>query len=84
MLAEKIAKYIEIDVIQHKFSISLNQFIDIIEKQPWADEVIKDKHIKFPVILIIDDQLIQISNNNENVTITESSDINFSIMFAGG
>ena len=81
LLAEKIAKKVEITIDQEQ--ISLNQFISLVENQPWSSEVIDNKHIKAPVILVIDNKLVQMSNN-EDIIITETSDILFQVMFAGG
>ena len=81
LLAEKIAKKVEISVDQEQ--ISLTQFMRIIDEQPWSSEVIDNKHIKPPVILVIDDKLVKMSIN-EDIIITETSDISFQLMFAGG
>ncbi|MHA2249845.1 MAG: hypothetical protein ACXAD7_05760 [Candidatus Kariarchaeaceae archaeon] len=81
LLAEKIAKKVEIAIDQEQ--LSLSQFIGIVEDQPWSSEVINNRHVKPPVILVIDNKLIQISND-EDIIITETSDISFQVMFAGG
>ena len=81
ILADKISKYVEIEV--DKAELTLGQFIDLIEQQSWSGEVIENRHIKSPIVLIIDNQLIQFSDNSE-IIISANSDINFQVMFAGG
>ncbi len=82
ILAEKIGKTQVVHTDKNELTVS--QFISIIENQVWAHEVIENRHVKHPVVLIIDNNLIQNSNLNHTIRVTENSDVVFQIMFAGG
>ena len=84
LLAEKLGKEHVLD-FPTRDQLSIVEFIERLSHESWSDEVIDDGYIKSPVILIVDNQLIQLSNpESREVVITSASDITFQIMFAGG
>lgn len=86
LLRDKIGKEITIKIDTNSDCISLIEFISEINKLSWASEVLENDHIKDPIILIIDNKLIQLSNQKliKEFKIYGSSEIHFQIMFAGG
>ena len=84
LLAEKLGKELVLD-FPDRDQLTVVEFVDRLSHEPWSSEVIDDGHIRSPVILIIDNQLIQLSNpESRSVIITSASEITFQIMFAGG
>ncbi|MDH5404558.1 MAG: hypothetical protein OEY49_18805 [Candidatus Heimdallarchaeota archaeon] len=81
ILAEKIGK--EIVIYFDRDVITLTEFIEVIRIQSWSNMIIENNHLLSPVILIIDNNLIQLSEM-PSISITQNSDIQFHLMFAGG
>lgn len=72
-------KTLEIDT--EADTIDLKEFLIVIEKEEWGSELIEDGHVKTPLMLIVDDNLIQ---NEVELKINEQSIVTFYVMFAGG
>ncbi|MHA2172546.1 MAG: hypothetical protein ACXAB7_21960 [Candidatus Kariarchaeaceae archaeon] len=84
LLAEKLGKVVVIDTNDDRKQLDLQEFIDLIEQQSWADEVLENRFVKNPIILVIDETLIQLSNSVDDFKIQETSEITFQVTFAGG
>jgi hypothetical protein len=84
LLADKLGKEVIIDTNDDRQQLDLHEFIDLIEQQPWSEEVLENRLIKTPIMLVIDETLIQLSNSADDFVIQETSEITFQVTFAGG
>ncbi|MHA2091634.1 MAG: hypothetical protein ACW98K_12300 [Candidatus Kariarchaeaceae archaeon] len=84
LLADKLGRFVVIDTNDDTKQLDLQEFIDLIEQQSWADEVLENRLVKTPIMLVIDDTLIQLSNSVDDFKIQETSQITFQVTFAGG
>ena len=84
LLADKLGKLVVIDTNDDRKQLNLQEFIDLIDQQPWAEEVLENRLVKTPIMLVIDETLIQLSNSADDFKIQETSEITFQITFAGG
>jgi hypothetical protein len=82
LLAEEIGKEM-ILTFPNRDYLTINDFLDLIKQQIWADKIIEEDHLKTSIVLIIDEEIIQFSNPSE-LRITEESEISCHLMFAGG
>ena len=62
-------------------TVKLEELLFQIENEDWGAELIENGHIRSPIMLIIDDKLVQ---NDIEMEINENSNITFYVMFAGG
>ena len=80
-LKEKFGENKTLKIDTETENIDIKEFLKLIEKEEWGSELIEDGHVKNPVMLIIDDSLVQY---DLEMKINEKSKVSFYVMFAGG
>lgn len=79
-LKESIGESLKINVNQ---PCSAKGLVDHIAGLSWGEELIEKGHIRSPYMLVINDDIIKISEKPE-LLIQENDIITFFVMFAGG
>lgn len=80
-LKEKFGENKTLKIDTEAENIDIKEFLRLIEKEEWGSELIEDGHVRNPVMMIIDDNLVQYEIE---MKINEKSNVSFYVMFAGG